>query len=215
MEFIPLAEETRLIVPLGAWVLDDACRQLADWRRRGLPPVRVSVNLAAAQLADDELMEVVRRCIDGHSLHPGDLELEITERAALEDEKLTARVLADLKEAGARIALDDFGTGYSSALVLAKFPFDSLKVDRSFVTRILQGDKERAVTAAIIRLAHEIGLSVVAEGVETTEQLECMLELGADEIQGFLFSRAVPPEELDELLRMPFDDLLCCPASLV
>ena len=213
-EFIPLAEETRLIVPIGAWVLDDACRRLDAWRRAGLPPVRMSVNLAGAQLGDGELLELVRNCVVAHHLHPGDLELEITERAALEDEKLTARVLAGLKEAGARITLDDFGTGYSSALVLAKFPFDTLKVDRSFVARILQGDKERAVTASIIRLAHDIGLSVVAEGVETPEQLDCMRELGADEIQGFLFSPPAPAEQLEPLLRTSFEELLAGPEGL-
>jgi EAL domain-containing protein (putative c-di-GMP-specific phosphodiesterase class I) len=213
-EFVPLAEETRLIVPMGAWALDEACRQLADWRGAGTPPVRMSVNLASAQLSDVELLELVRACVAEHHLHPGDLELEITERSALEDEKLTARVLTGLKEAGARITLDDFGTGYSSALVLAKFPFDTLKVDRSFVARILQGAKERAVTASIIGLAHDIGLSVVVEGVETVEQLDCMRELGADEIQGFLFSPPVPAQDLELLLPASFDDLLACPACL-
>jgi diguanylate cyclase (GGDEF)-like protein len=214
MEFVPLAEETRLIVPIGACVLEDACGQLSAWRRAGLPPVRMSVNLAGAQLGDEELLDVVRGCVAEHHLHPGDLELEITERAALEDERLTARVLAGLREAGARITLDDFGTGYSSALVLAKFPFDTLKVDRSFVARILEGPKERAVTAAIIRLAHDIGLSVVAEGVETIEQLDCMRELGADEIQGFLFSPPQPADELAPLLAASFDELLACSTCL-
>jgi diguanylate cyclase (GGDEF)-like protein len=199
--FIPIAEETRLIVPIGAWVLDAACAQLAAWRASGLPPVRMSVNLAAEQIADEGLLDAVRAVTEAHCLQRGDLELEITERAAMQDERLTARVLDGLKECGARITLDDFGTGYSSALVLAKFPFDTLKVDRAFVARVTSGAKERTITAAIVRLAHDIGLSVVAEGVETSEQLDCVRELGADEIQGFLFSRPVPADESARLLR--------------
>jgi polar amino acid transport system substrate-binding protein len=199
-EFVPLAEDTGLIVPLGAWVIDRACRQLAAWRAAGLPRVRLAVNLAAPQLADDHLVEVVQEAIAAHQIEASDLELEITERVAFANETLTASVLGQLKRLGVRLTLDDFGTGYSSALLLAQLPFDTMKVDRSFVAKVLSGPKERAVTEGIIGLSHKIGLSVVAEGVETREQLVCMKALGADEIQGYLFSRPLSVDDMTAVM---------------
>jgi diguanylate cyclase (GGDEF)-like protein len=201
-EFVPLAEDTHLIIPLGAWVIDEACRQLAAWRDQGLPCLRVAVNLAGAQLADEQgLLRAVRNALATHGISPELLELEITESSAFEDEAQTARVIARLKRLGVRITLDDFGTGYSSALMLLQYPFDTMKIDRSFVSRSLDGGRERAIAAAIIALAHAAGLTVVAEGVETRAQLELLHELGADEIQGYFFSRPLAATDCEPFLR--------------
>jgi diguanylate cyclase (GGDEF)-like protein len=201
-EFVPLAEDTHLIIPLGAWVIDEACRQLAAWRDQGLPCLRMAVNLAGAQLADEQgLLRVVRNALATHGISPELLELEITESSAFEDEAQTARVIARLKKLGVRITLDDFGTGYSSALMLLQYPFDTMKIDRSFVSRSLDGGRERAIAAAIIALAHAAGLTVVAEGVETRAQLELLHELGVDEIQGYFFSRPLAATDCEPFLR--------------
>lgn len=199
-DFIPLAEETHLILPIGVWVLEEACRQLAQWRDAGFAEARVAVNLAAEQLADEGLVDVVKDALSRHGIECGRLEVEITERTAIADEPTTARALEQLHALGVRITLDDFGTGYSSALLLVQYPFDTLKIDRSFVMRVVNGVKERMVTAAIIELAHAAGMTVVAEGVETREQLHLMHELGADEVQGYFFSRPLPASECEPFL---------------
>ena len=199
-DFIPLAEETHLILPIGVWVLEEACRQLAQWRDAGFAEARVAVNLAAEQLADEGLVDVVKDALSRHGIECGRLEVEITERTAIADEPTTARALEQLHALGGRITLDDFGTGYSSALLLVEYPFDTLKIDRSFVMRVVNGVKERMVTAAIIGLAHAAGMTVVAEGVETREQLHLMHELGADEVQGYFFSRPLPASECEPFL---------------
>ena len=205
-DFIPLAEQTRLILPIGAWVIEEACAQLARWRDAGHPNVRVSVNLAAVQLADDGLISEVEQALARHDLEPGQLGVEITERTAIADGTTTAaHVLKELAALGVRLTLDDFGTGYSSAMLLMQYPFDTVKIDRSFVARVFDGAKERAVTAAIIALAHAAGMTVVAEGVETCEQLRLMHDLGADEIQGYFFSWPVPVSECDPFLQKRCD----------
>jgi len=195
-----LAEDTRLILPIGSWVVAEACRQLAAWRDDGYFSVRVAVNLAAEQLADEGLVALVHEALARHELEPGQLEVEITERTAIADAAATGRVIGKLKDLGVRVTLDDFGTGYSSTLLLAQYPFDTLKIDRSFVMRIFDGPKERALTAAIIALAHAVNMTVVAEGVETHEQLTLLRELGADEIQGFFFAQPLPVEGCEPFL---------------
>lgn len=199
-DFIPLAEETHLILPIGVWVVEEACRQLAQWRDAGFAEARVAVNLAAEQLADEGLVDVVKDALSRHAIESGRLEVEITERTAIADEPTTARALEQLHALGVRITLDDFGTGYSSALLLVLYPFDTLKIDRSFVMRVVNGVKERMVTSAIVELAHAAGMTVVAEGVETLEQLRLMHDLGADEIQGYFFSRPLPASECEPFL---------------
>lgn len=199
-DFIPLAEETRLVVPLGAWVIEEAARRLAAWRELGYVGVRVAVNLAAEQLADEGLVEFVRATLAHHELEASLLEVEVTERTAIAKEAVTARVLEQLKAFGVRLTLDDFGTGYSSGLVLMKYPFDTLKIDRSFVVRAHLGGKQRGVVAAMILVAHAAGMTVVAEGVETKAQLALLKELGADEIQGYYFSPPLPAEECGPFL---------------
>ena len=199
-EFIPLAEQTRLILPIGAWVIEEACAQLARWRDAGHPDVRVAVNVAAQQLVQETVPLQVRNALQRHELDPRQLEVEITESSAIADAAATGRVIEKIKDLGVRVTLDDFGTGYSSTLLLAQYPFDTLKIDRSFVARIFDGSKERALTQAIIALAHAVNMTVVAEGVETHEQLTLLHKLGADEIQGFFFSQPLPVEKCEPFL---------------
>lgn len=199
--FVPIAEQTRLILPLGVWVLRAACRQLAEWNAAGLPRVRMSVNLSAPQLEMGDMVDHVREAVTDFDLDPSTVELELTERVAFVDEEATRRTLGGLKEIGTRIALDDYGTGYSSAYLLATMAFDTLKIDRSFVAGLHLPSREKMVTEAIIGLAHRMGLTVVAEGVETEEQLEAVTSIGADEVQGFYFSRPVPAADAELLLR--------------
>ena len=181
-------------------MIDEACAQLARWRRAGYPEVRAAVNLAAEQLDGRGLVKLVRAQLERHRLSPGQLEVEVTERTAIADAAATARTIAALKELGVLITLDDFGTGHSSLQVLAEYPFDTLKIDRSFVVRSLHTAKDRSLMASIIALAHAIDITVVAEGVETREQLELLREFGADEIQGYFFSQPVPVAECEPFL---------------
>ena len=199
-EFIPLAEQTRLILPIGAWVIEEACAQLARWRDAGHADVRVAVNVAAQQLVQETVPLQVRNALQRHELDARQLEVEITESSAIADAPATGRVIEKIKDLGVRVTLDDFGTGYSSTLLLAQYPFDTLKIDRSFVARIFDGPKERALTEAIIALAHAVNMTVVAEGVETHEQLTLLRELGADEIQGFFFAQPLPVEKCEPFL---------------
>ena len=200
-DFIPLAEEAHLIGAIGSWVIVETCRQLATWRKAGHPGVRIAVNLAAEQLEDAGLAGEIAAALARCGLDADQLEVEITERTAMAEGAATSRALGQLHDLGVRLTLDDFGTGYSSPLLIVQYPFDTLKIDRSFVMRVLDGKRERAVTAAIVGLAHETGMTVVAEGIETHEQLRALHELGADEIQGYFFSRPLPAGECEPFLR--------------
>ena len=201
--FIPLAEETGLIVPLGEWVLRTACRQAAEWAREGRH-LRQSVNLSARQLAEPDLVRRVRAALDETGLDPRLLDLELTESALVTQGEAAVARLAALRTLGVRISIDDFGTGYSSLAYLRRFPLDILKVDRSFVLGLdaagQQGRQDQAVVRAIISMAHALELEVVAEGVETSAQREALRRLGCDTMQGFLFSRPVSAECLEALL---------------
>jgi len=198
-EFIPLAEESGLIVEIGEWVLHEACRQLQAWRRAGLPVVPVAVNLSAHQF-DERILGTVRRVLDDCGLEPGLLELELTESASMADADKSVALLARLKGMGIRIAIDDFGTGYSNLNYLKRFPVDRLKLDRSFVNDLETDPDDLAIARAVIAMAHGLRLSVVAEGVETAGQLALLAGLGCDMVQGWLFSRAVPAAEFAQLL---------------
>jgi diguanylate cyclase (GGDEF)-like protein/PAS domain S-box-containing protein len=203
-EFVPLAEETGLILELGDWVLAEACRQAADWsgvlgEERTL---EVAVNLSTKQLGQADLAKRVAALLERHRLPPAQVALclEITESLMLEDPMVTGGLLGDLARLGVRLAIDDFGTGYSSLAYLRRFPVHTLKVDRSFVSGLGLDADSRAVVAAIIELAHALGLEVVAEGVEEEVQLRALVDLGCDRAQGFLFAHPAPPEALAELL---------------
>jgi diguanylate cyclase (GGDEF)-like protein/PAS domain S-box-containing protein len=194
-EFIPIAEETGLIVPLGEEVLATACRQMAAWVAQGLEPGRMAVNLSARQFRQKDLVEVVQRALHDSGLPPRLLELEITESTAMDDVAFTRDVLGRLRGLGVSSSLDDFGTGYSSLSQLSTLPFDVLKIDRAFVSGIGGRSSEAAIVRAVIALGHELGLTVVAEGVETHEELAFVREHGCDQVQGFLLSRPVTADE--------------------
>jgi diguanylate cyclase (GGDEF)-like protein/PAS domain S-box-containing protein len=194
MEFIPVAEETGLILPLGAWVLQEACRQLKEWSAVA-PGCRVSVNVSARQFQDPKLAQEVREMISAAGLNPSSLQLEITESVVAEDIEEAARILDELKQTGVELELDDFGTGYSSLSRLAKLPLDTVKIDRSFISQLQRGGSGMELVRAILSLASSLRLSVVAEGVETEEQLGRLVDLGCPVAQGFLFGVPVRAEE--------------------
>ena len=204
LAFIPMAEETGLIVPLGRWVLDAACRQAAIWNatesRQGAPLLFVSVNLSARQFTQNDLIEDVGRTLARTGLEAEALELEITESVLMDQSEAGIRALGEIRNLGVRLVLDDFGTGYSSLSYLKHLPLDMIKIDRTFVAGI-DGAADRSIVEAVIALAHGLGIGVVAEGIETDSQAERLRELGCDLGQGYLFSRPVPAERAAALLR--------------
>ncbi|MBI4990059.1 MAG: EAL domain-containing protein [Rhodocyclales bacterium] len=197
-KFIPILEETGLILEVGEWVIARACRQARLWQEQGLPPLRIAVNLSPRQFQQRDLALRIRTLIDQPDFLPEYLELEITESMVMQNVERAIATLEELRQTGIHIAIDDFGTGYSSLAVLKRFPVDCLKVDRSFVRDIPDDADDMAITRAVILLAHSMGLSVVAEGVETEAQRSFLVECGCDEMQGFLFSKPLPPAELAE-----------------
>ncbi|MBI2381325.1 MAG: EAL domain-containing protein [Gammaproteobacteria bacterium] len=198
-DFIPLAEETGLIVPLGEWVLHTACAQLAAWHKEGLF-LPVAVNLSARQLHSQALPQTCRSALERHGVEPACLELELTESAMMQDPEHGIRVLKALKDSGLTLSLDDFGTGYSSLSYLKRLPLDLLKIDRSFVRNITQEPDDAHIAVAIIAMAHSLRLKVVAEGVETEAQMHYLRRNGCDLLQGFYFSPPVPKDELKDML---------------
>jgi len=201
LKFIPIAEETGLIEPLGSWVLEAACQQLAAWRAEGVSGVRMAVNLSAHQLRSPTLVEQVRGAMARHGLQKGDLELEVTESAAMADPEHAIGQLLALRELGVELAIDDFGTGYSSLAYLKLLPIQTLKLDRTFVRDIESDDNDAAISAATLALAHSMGLKVVAEGVETDAQRAFLAAHDCDILQGYLFGKPQPAAEL--LARLP------------
>jgi diguanylate cyclase (GGDEF)-like protein/PAS domain S-box-containing protein len=198
--FIGVAEEARLIVPLGDWALRSACEQAVAWVGAGGPPRRLAVNLSAVQFQQRGLPAAIERILADTGHDPCRLEIEITESAAIQNAALTVEVLTALRGMGVRIAIDDFGTGHAALAYLRQFPVDALKVDRSFVTDIASSSQDRAIIKAIVSLAHGLGIRVIAEGVETQEQLRFLAEAGCDEYQGFLASAPLPAAQLGPLL---------------
>jgi EAL domain-containing protein (putative c-di-GMP-specific phosphodiesterase class I) len=200
-KFIPIAEETGLIVEIGQWVLRAACAQIQAWTQRGLPPLSISVNVSSAQFKQRKVWHAVRGALAHSSLPPGQLVLELTESMLMENATDSIEMLNELKEMGLKLAVDDFGTGYSSLTYLSRFPLDELKIDRSFVSGLPAERHSLAIVGAIIALARELNLRVVAEGVETREQLQFLRSRECDEYQGYLCSRPAPPEAFAILMR--------------
>jgi len=195
-QFIPIAEETGLIVPLGEWVLRTATMQNKAWQDVGLPPINMGINISAKQLYMSDLIETVRSVVDETGLDPRYIDLELTESALAPNPELATRVLRQLRKMGVRIFIDDFGTGYSSLSNLKQFPVDAVKIDRSFIRNITAEGDDVAIASAIIAMAHSLKLEVIAEGVETVEQLNVLRNLGCDQVQGYFVSEPVPPDRL-------------------
>jgi predicted signal transduction protein with EAL and GGDEF domain len=204
-EFIPLSEESGLIVPIGEWAMYTACRQNAEWNAQGYEKMLVSVNVSARQIALIDLRETVAGALRETGFDPHYLEIEITESMALQDDEETAAVLRDIRSMGVRIALDDFGAGYSSLRYFTRLPLDTLKLDRCLVRDLGSDPAAANVAGAVIAMAHSLGLQAVAEGVDAEEQAVILRERDCDEMQGFLFSGAVPAEEFVRFLRRASD----------
>ncbi|HJX09449.1 MAG TPA: EAL domain-containing protein, partial [Candidatus Binatia bacterium] len=200
-QFIPVAEDTGLVVPISDRVLRTACMQNKAWQDAGLPPIQIAVNLSARQLQRRDALSVVKIALEQSGLAPQYLELELTESALMHNPEAAAMAFNRMKKIGVHLSIDDFGTGYSSLNYLKSFPVDSLKIDRSFIQDITSDADDAAITRAVIAMAHSLNLSVVAEGVETIEQLEFLYGLGCDHMQGYFVSPAVAPEDFEQLLQ--------------
>jgi diguanylate cyclase (GGDEF)-like protein/PAS domain S-box-containing protein len=201
IDFIPLAEETGLIVPLGEWVLNTVCAQMQQWRARQLPVLPIAINLSARQFLQPDLTAVIRGALDRHQLQPNLLEVEITESTAMINIDKAVNILHEIKALGIMISLDDFGTGYSSLNYLKRFPVNHLKIDRAFVRDITTDPDDALICKAVIGLAHNLKMSVIAEGVETEGQMNYLRQHRCDEMQGYYFSRALPADAFAALLK--------------
>jgi diguanylate cyclase (GGDEF)-like protein len=201
-KFLPVLEDTGLIIPVGEWVLRTACQQTKDWHNAGFRLVPVSVNISSRQFRTGSLLNTIRRVLSETGLEPGYLELELTERLLTDNAEEAIGVLNELKQMGVLISIDDFGTGYSSLNYLRRFPIDILKIDKSFVRDMVTHEKDAAIASAIISLARNLNLGLIAEGVEELNQVEFLQSRGCNEVQGYLFSRPLPPEEFRHLLSM-------------
>lgn len=199
-EFIPLAEENGLILPIGAWAINKACEVNMAWQRQGLPPITMAVNLSGRQFLHQPVVQVIDQALQRSGLPPRFLEVEITESLLMRNVDEAVDILTQLRDRGISVAIDDFGTGYSSLAYLTKFPVDILKIDGSFIFKILEDEGSLTIVSAIIAMAQKLGLKVIAEGVEEPAQLHVLRELGCDVVQGYLLSRPAPPEDLHALL---------------
>jgi EAL domain-containing protein (putative c-di-GMP-specific phosphodiesterase class I) len=197
--FVPLLEDTGLIVPVGAWVIEAACRQRAEWHRSGLlaDDCTLAVNVSPRQFASHSLIDLLQQSMANNQLQPHMLEVELTESSLMQDTDATRRMLTELKQLGLQLSVDDFGTGYSSLSYLKMFEIDTLKIDKSFVDSITSDEKDEAISASIVNLAHNLQMRVVAEGVEFEDQLLLLRDMGCDIVQGYYFAKPVPQDQLE------------------
>ncbi len=200
-QFVPVAEESGLIRPMGRWVVERACAQQAAWAAEGLGRVPISINLSSLQLGDAGLPDFISACLSRWAVPPGTLEFEVTESVLMDDASGTLETLRAFRALGLRLSIDDFGTGWSSLSYLKRFPIDKLKIDRSYVHDMLGDPTDLAIVRAMLALGHALGLEVVAEGVETVEQAAVLRAEGCDELQGWLFAPAEPADALAVRLR--------------
>jgi len=200
-EFIPLAEDTGLIVPIGRWVIEEACAQNKAWQRAGLPHLRVAINISAVQFRQRDLLDTIKHALETSGLSPAFLEVELTETVVMQNASQAIVTLEKLSEMGIQVSIDDFGTGYSSLSYLKRFPIDKLKIDRSFIRDISSDSNDAAIVRATIALAHSLRLRVIAEGVETEDQLQFLRAVGCDEYQGFYKSKPVPAADFARQMR--------------
>jgi EAL domain-containing protein (putative c-di-GMP-specific phosphodiesterase class I) len=200
-EFIPIAEESDLIILLGRWVLQESCRQMAEWHKKfpSVPPITINVNVSSRQLRDSGLVEDVQFALAESGLNAESLSIEITESSLIENIEQTITTLNRLKAMNVRLEIDDFGAGYSSLSYLRRLPFDTLKIDRSFIRELSAGSDGLDIVKAIVEMAHSLRLRVIAEGVETEEQLSQLRELGCKYVQGFLFSKPLDTKAVEVL----------------
>jgi EAL domain-containing protein (putative c-di-GMP-specific phosphodiesterase class I) len=212
-EFIPIAEETGLIVPLGEWILRTACAQSKTWQRLGLPALRLSVNLSLRQFQQNNLVETISAALLESGLEAEYLELELTESAIMHDAKQAIDVLRQLRKLGIKISVDDFGSGYSSLSYLKTLPIDVLKIDQTFVRDITVDLNDVAIVKTIVSLAHNLNLKTIAEGVETAEQAAVLFALGCDEMQGYFFSKPLRATDLEFLLSDQKSDMFHQPVQ--
>ena len=201
-EFVPIAEDSGLIVPIGRWVLGEACRQAAEWRKAGLGIPSISVNVSPIELRSIGFLDRLTSLLAENAIARGVLELELTERVLMRDTEAIDEELLSLTEVGVRLALDDFGTGFSNLNYLKRFPISTLKIDASFVRDLSTKGGDRTLIAAVIGLGRSLGQTVVAEGIETEDQLGVLCELGCEKGQGFLFCRPLPADDLVTYLKM-------------
>ena len=200
-EFIPIAESSGLILPIGEWVLRTAAQQWTNWMAAGMAPITLSVNLSSVQFRHADLPEMVSAVLQETGLAPHLLELELTEGAAMDKPESAVAVMNDLHGRGIRMSIDDFGTGYSSLSYLKKFKISKIKIDQSFVRDITVDPDDKAIVGAIIKMADNLGMATIAEGVETQAQLDYLREQGCDQLQGYFFSRPLPPEQFIEFIK--------------
>jgi diguanylate cyclase (GGDEF)-like protein/PAS domain S-box-containing protein len=200
MQFIPVAEESKLIAAIGQWVLDQACASLRRWQDSGVPLVPMAINVAASQFANQDMDKLVRGALEKHGVEPRFLTLELTEGLSMEDPEASIALMNRLRSIGVTMSIDDFGTGYSNLSYLKRFPINKLKIDQSFTRGLSIMPEDGAIVTAVIQLAHSLGLRAVAEGVETEEQLRLLAAQGCDEIQGYYFSRPLPEQEMIAML---------------
>jgi diguanylate cyclase len=200
-QFVPIAEDSGLILPIGSWVLREACIDAKAWIEAGLPMGTISVNVSAIEFRNEDFLKELFSTLNETGLDPRCLELEVTESVLMKNAEVATSILQSVREKGVRVAIDDFGTGYSSLSYLRRFPLDAIKIDQSFVRQIANSPDEATIVTAIITMGQSLGLRVIAEGVETPEALEFLQAQQCDEAQGYYFSRPIPAEELATLLK--------------
>lgn len=211
--FIPNAESSSVIVLIGELVMETACRQLVAWQRRGLPKLRISVNLSARQFHETDLLKRAKTVLDGTGLDPDTLEFEITESVAMGDAERSTEIMKRLRDVGIRFCVDDFGTGYSSLGYLKRFPIDTLKIDKSFVADVITKNDDATLVKTVIAMAHNLSLDVCAEGTETKDQLDFLGRNSCDRVQGYYYSRPVPPEEIEPFIVAALAETQVVPAK--